>query len=94
MNDKVKNVMIILKMSNILHTMIETTTRIDIKQYEKYINKQVKTKVKLIKERRFKWSLMSSRKENYESNRVIFAKVKDILKEIILKKQLKLLKSK
>ena len=40
-------------MSNTLHTMIETTTRIDIKQYEKYIDKQVKTRTKLTKEKRF-----------------------------------------
>ena len=53
LNDKVKNVMMILKMSNILHTMIEATTRIDIKQYERYIDKQVKIRIRLTKERRF-----------------------------------------
>ena len=39
LNNKVKNVMMILKMSNILHIIIETTTRIDTKQYKKYIDK-------------------------------------------------------
>ena len=37
---------------------------------------------------------MLSRKENYKLNRVTFTKIKNILKEIILKKQLKLLKNK
>ena len=83
-------------MSNILHTIIETTTKIDIKQYEKYIDKQIKTKSKSTKKNnlwKIQWSSMSSRKKNYESSRVTFAKVKNISKEIILKKQLKLLKN-
>ena len=39
------------------------------------------------------WSSMSSRKENYESTRVTFAKVKDISKEIVSRRQLKSLKN-
>ena len=38
--------------------MIETTTRIDIKQYEKYIDKQVKTKTNSTKKRRFMRNLI------------------------------------
>ena len=40
-------------MSNILQTTIETIIKIDIKQYEKYINKQIKTKSKSTKKKRF-----------------------------------------
>ena len=48
-NDRVKNVMIAIKKSNSLVEIIELTTRIDIKQYERYIDKQTHIKTKLVK---------------------------------------------
>ena len=49
LNDKVKNVMIAIEESNSLVEIIELTTRIDIKQYERYIDKQTHFKTKLVK---------------------------------------------
>ena len=49
LNDRVKNVMIAIEESNSLIEVIELTTRIDIKQYERYIDKQTHIKTKLVK---------------------------------------------
>ena len=45
-------------MSNELQSIIETTTKIDIKQYERYIDKQIKTRTRSTKEKRFMRNLM------------------------------------
>ena len=49
LNDRVKNVMITIEESNSLIEVIELTTKIDIKQYERYIDKQTHIKTKLVK---------------------------------------------
>ena len=48
-NDRVKNVMIAIEKSNLLVEIIKLTTKIDIKQYERYIDKQTHIKTKLVK---------------------------------------------
>ena len=48
-NDRVKNVMIAIEESNSLIEIIKLTTKIDIKQYERYIDKQTHIKTKLVK---------------------------------------------
>ena len=57
LNDKVKNVMIAIKKSNSLIEIIKLTTKIDIKQYKRYIDKQTHMKTKLVK-KQFKKDLM------------------------------------
>ena len=57
LNDRVKNVMIAIKKSNSLIEIIKLTTKNDIKQYERYIDKQTHIKIKLVK-RQFKKKFM------------------------------------
>ena len=57
LNDRVKNVMIAIEESNSLIEVIKLTTKIDIKQYERYIDKQAHFKTKLVK-RQFKKKFM------------------------------------
>ena len=49
LNDRVKNAMIAIEKSNSLVEIIKLTTKIDIKQYERYIDKQAHIKTKLVK---------------------------------------------
>ena len=86
--------MIVLKMSNILHTMIETTTRIDIKQYERYIDKQIKTKLKSTKEKQFmknliKFDVIEKRELRIKS--CYFCESKKHLKRNCLKKTIEII---
>ena len=49
LNDRVKDVMVTIEESSTLAEIIELATRIDIRQYEKYIDKQAHTKTEPVK---------------------------------------------